>query len=77
MVADNRALEVALRRREYPNLQLKSAALDDEDHLTVAPRPHAGLGLPSVSSLTIRIENGNEAVAQFLSFASIPALNFQ
>ncbi|TQN60563.1 alpha/beta hydrolase [Agrobacterium tumefaciens] len=38
MVADNRALELALQSRKYPNLQLKSAVLDDEDHLTVAPR---------------------------------------
>lgn len=38
MVADNRALEAALQSRKYPNLQLKSAVLDDEDHLTVAPR---------------------------------------
>ncbi|MFK4821822.1 alpha/beta hydrolase [Ochrobactrum quorumnocens] len=38
MVADNRALEIALQSRKYPNLQLKSAVLDDEDHLTVAPR---------------------------------------
>lgn len=38
MVADNRALEAALRGRKYPNLALKSAVLDDEDHLTVAPR---------------------------------------
>ncbi len=28
----------ALQRQKYPNLQLKSAVLDDEDHLTVAPR---------------------------------------
>ena len=38
MVADNRALEAALRGRKYPNLNLKSVVLDDEDHLTVAPR---------------------------------------
>lgn len=38
MVADNRALEAALKSRNYPNLQLKSAVLSDEDHLTVAPR---------------------------------------
>lgn len=38
MVADNRTLELALQSRKYPNLQLKSAVLDDEDHLTVAPR---------------------------------------
>lgn len=38
MVADNRALEAALRGRKYPSLNLKSVVLDDEDHLTVAPR---------------------------------------
>lgn len=38
MVADNRALEMALRDRKYPSLNLKSVVLDDEDHLTVAPR---------------------------------------
>lgn len=38
MVADNRTLETTLRGRKYPNLSLKSVVLDDEDHLTVAPR---------------------------------------
>lgn len=38
MVADNRSLETALRGRKYPNLSLKSVVLNDEDHLTVAPR---------------------------------------
>lgn len=38
MVADNRALEAALQSRNYPSLTLKSAVLNDEDHLTVAPR---------------------------------------
>lgn len=38
MVADNRALETALRGRKYPSLNLKSVVLDDEDHLSVAPR---------------------------------------
>lgn len=38
MVADNRALESALLSRKYPGLKLKSAVLNDEDHLTVAPR---------------------------------------
>ncbi|MET4577442.1 alpha/beta hydrolase [Ottowia thiooxydans] len=38
MVADSRALEAALISRKYPNLTLKSAVLNDEDHLTVAPR---------------------------------------
>jgi len=38
MVADNRALEAALQSRKYPNLKLKSAVLNDEDHLSVAPR---------------------------------------
>lgn len=38
MVADNQALEKALKDRKYPNLSLKSVVLNDEDHLTVAPR---------------------------------------
>lgn len=38
MVADNRALETALQGRQYPGLKLKSAVLNDEDHLSVAPR---------------------------------------
>jgi predicted alpha/beta superfamily hydrolase len=38
MVADNRALEAALRGRKYPALSLKSVVFDDEDHLSVAPR---------------------------------------
>ena len=38
MVADSRALEVALQSRKYPNLQLKSAVLNDEDHLTSPSR---------------------------------------
>ncbi|MGB3436179.1 alpha/beta hydrolase [Achromobacter sp.] len=38
MVADNRALETALQSRKYPGLKLKSVVLNDEDHLTVAPR---------------------------------------
>lgn len=38
MVADNQALEKALKGRKYPNLNLKSVVLNDEDHLTVAPR---------------------------------------
>lgn len=38
MVADNQALETALRSRKYPGLKLKSDILNDEDHLTVAPR---------------------------------------
>lgn len=38
MVADNRALEAALQSRQYPGLKLKSVVLNDEDHLTVAPR---------------------------------------
>lgn len=38
MVADNRTLETALRGRKYPSLNLKSVVLNDEDHLTVAPR---------------------------------------
>ena len=38
MVADNQALEKALKDRKYPNLGLKSVVLNDEDHLSVAPR---------------------------------------
>ncbi len=38
MVADNQALEKALKDRKYPSLNLKSVVLNDEDHLTVAPR---------------------------------------
>lgn len=38
MVADNRALEAALRNRKYPSLNLKSVILNDEDHLSIAPR---------------------------------------
>ncbi|GLR51816.1 hypothetical protein KYK30_21915 [Shinella yambaruensis] len=38
LVADNRALEAVLQSRKYPSLQLKSVVLDDDDHLTVAPR---------------------------------------
>jgi predicted alpha/beta superfamily hydrolase len=38
LVADNRALESRLRKRKYPNLVLKSDVLNDEDHLSVAPR---------------------------------------
>ena len=38
MVADNRAFEAALQSRKYPSLNLKSAVLNDEDHLSVAPR---------------------------------------
>lgn len=38
MVADNQALEKALKDRKYPNLSLKSVVLNGEDHLTVAPR---------------------------------------
>jgi len=38
MVADNRTLEAALHGRKYPGLSVKSVVLNDEDHLTVAPR---------------------------------------
>lgn len=38
MVADNRAFEAALKSRDYPGLILKSEVLNDEDHLSVAPR---------------------------------------
>ena len=38
LVADNRELEGRLKKRKYPNLVLKSDVLNDEDHLSVAPR---------------------------------------
>ena len=38
LVADNRELEGRLKKRKYPNLALKSDVLDDEDHVSVAPR---------------------------------------
>ena len=38
MVADNRAMERRLVARKYPGLRIKSEVLNDEDHVTVAPR---------------------------------------
>jgi predicted alpha/beta superfamily hydrolase len=38
MVSDARKMERALRSRNYPSLQLKLDVLNDEDHLSVAPR---------------------------------------
>jgi len=38
MVADNRRFEAQLRSRNYPGLTLTSEVLNDEDHLSVAPR---------------------------------------
>ncbi|HKU65999.1 MAG TPA: alpha/beta hydrolase-fold protein [Rhizomicrobium sp.] len=38
IVADNRALEGRLKKRKYPNLVLKSDVLNDEDHVSGAPR---------------------------------------
>jgi predicted alpha/beta superfamily hydrolase len=38
LVADNRELEGRLKKRKYPNLSLKSDVLNDEDHVSVAPR---------------------------------------
>jgi predicted alpha/beta superfamily hydrolase len=38
LVADNRELEGRLKNRKYPNLVLKSDVLNDEDHVSVAPR---------------------------------------
>jgi predicted alpha/beta superfamily hydrolase len=38
MVADVKAMEEALRARNYPGLIVRSAILEDEDHLSVAPR---------------------------------------
>lgn len=38
MVGDNARFEERLRSRAYPGLVLTSEVLNDEDHLTVAPR---------------------------------------
>jgi len=38
LVADNRELEGRLKKRKYPSLVLKSDVLNDEDHVSVAPR---------------------------------------
>jgi predicted alpha/beta superfamily hydrolase len=38
MVGDNREFDRILKSRAYPNLHIKSEVLDDEDHVTVAPR---------------------------------------
>jgi hypothetical protein len=38
LVADNREFEGRLKKRKYPNLVLKSDVLNDEDHVSVAPR---------------------------------------
>lgn len=38
MVLDNQAFSEVLGKRAYPDLKLKSDVLNDEDHLTVAPR---------------------------------------
>lgn len=38
MVGDNRAFEALLKKRAYPSLSLKSDVLNDEDHVSVAPR---------------------------------------
>lgn len=38
MVSDARRMERSLRSRRYPSLRLKLDVLDDEDHLSVAPR---------------------------------------
>ena len=38
MVGDVQAFEAALESRSYPGLTIRSAVLEDEDHLTVAPR---------------------------------------
>jgi predicted alpha/beta superfamily hydrolase len=37
MVGDVRTMEQVLKSRGYPNLQVRSTVLGDEDHLTVAP----------------------------------------
>ncbi|MBU0822960.1 MAG: alpha/beta hydrolase [Alphaproteobacteria bacterium] len=38
MVTDTRAMDRALRSRNYPSLRIKAEVLNDEDHFTVAPR---------------------------------------
>jgi uncharacterized protein len=38
MVGDNRTLAARLRARAYPGLLLRSDVLNDEDHVSVAPR---------------------------------------
>ena len=38
MVTDTKAMDGALRSRNYPSLHLKADVLNDEDHFTVAPR---------------------------------------
>lgn len=38
IVGDNHELEGRLKKRKYPNLVLKSDVLNDEDHMSVAPR---------------------------------------
>ena len=38
MVSDARRMERALRSRSYPSLRIKLDVLNDEDHLSVAPR---------------------------------------
>jgi predicted alpha/beta superfamily hydrolase len=38
LVADNREFESRLKKRKYPSLVLKSEVLNDEDHVSVAPR---------------------------------------
>lgn len=47
MVGDAQAFQAALMKRDYPGLTVRSAVLNDEDHLTVAPRgfTHALLAL--------------------------------
>lgn len=41
MVSDARNLERALSSRGYPSLRIKLEVLNDEDHLSVAPRGFA------------------------------------
>lgn len=38
MVTDTRAMDRALRSRNYPSLRMEAEVLNDEDHFTVAPR---------------------------------------
>jgi predicted alpha/beta superfamily hydrolase len=38
MVTDTRAMDRALRSRNYPSLRMETEVLNDEDHFTVAPR---------------------------------------
>lgn len=38
LIEDNRTFEASLKKRAYPHLILRSDVLNDEDHVSVAPR---------------------------------------